>query len=112
MENQDLIKLYETVADLMQQMVAAARKGEWEHLTFLESRCAAQVEIIRQKDVTRQALPPQTRERKARLLETILENDRQIRDITEPWMTQLSALMNNAGTENRLARTYGRTSEY
>lgn len=112
MENQEILSLYENVANIMQQMVMAARNGNWEQLATLEERCADQVNTIRKKDVMNKPLPASMREYKARLLEKILEDDRQIRNITEPWMTQLSALMNNAGAESRLARTYGRTSEY
>jgi flagellar protein FliT len=112
MENQEILSLYENVADLMQQMVAAARTGDWERLTALETRCSDQVAIIRQKDSPRQPLSPHARERKTRIIERILADDRQIRDITEPWMVQLSALMNNAGTVRKLSRAYGSTSEY
>jgi flagellar protein FliT len=112
MENQEIIALYENVANIMHQMVAAARNGEWDQLTALEARCSAQVAIIRQNDLPRQPLSPHARERKTRIIERILADDRQIRDITEPWMVQLSALMNNAGTEHKLARAYRSNSEY
>lgn len=112
MDNQDIIALYEKVADTMQQMVEAARNGDWDQLTTLESCCSTQVDLIRKKDLAQRPLSALARERKTRILQKILEDDRQIRDITQPWMTQLSALMNNAGTERKLARTYGSNSEY
>lgn len=111
MENQEILALYENVADLMQQMVVAARSGDWEQLTALETRCSDQVAIIKQKDALRVPLSAHARARKTRIIEKILADDREIRDITEPWMLQLSALMNNAGTERKLARAYG-SSEY
>jgi len=37
----------------------------------------------------------------------MLEDDRKIRDLTMPWMAQLSKLINNTGTERRLANAYG-----
>ena len=112
MENQEILDLYENVADLMRQMLVAARTGDWERLTALESRCSDQVALIKQKDGVRPPLSAQARERKTRIIQSILADDRQIRDITEPWMVQLSALMNNAGTERKLARAYGSNSEY
>jgi len=112
MENQDILDLYERVAELMQQMLAAARNGDWDQLTMLESRCSAEVAMIRRGDVPLQALSAVGRERKTRLIEKILQDDREIRDLTQPWMTQLSALMNNAGTERKLARTYGSNAGY
>jgi flagellar protein FliT len=37
----------------------------------------------------------------------MLASDRQIRDLTQPWMARLSSMMNNNATERRLARAYG-----
>ncbi len=112
MENQEILDLYENVAGLMQEMLAAARNADWDQLTLLESRCSAQVAMIRRGDVPVQALSAVARERKTRLIEKILQDDREIRDLTQPWMTQLSALMNNAGTERKLAKAYGSSAGY
>ena len=111
MDSQEILALYESVADITDQMVAAARTGDWEQLTALESRCSTQVAIIKQKDAPLQPLSPLAREKKTKIIQKILEDDRQIRDITQPWMTQLSALMNSAGTERKLSRAYGDTSD-
>lgn len=107
MNNQEILALYESVADITDQMLAAARTGDWEKLAALESRCSSQVEIIKQNDQPRQPLTPLAREQKTRILKKILEDDRQIRDITEPWMAQLSAMINSAGTERKLSQAYG-----
>lgn len=107
MDNQEILALYETVADITDQMLAAARTGDWEQLAALESRCSSQVEILKQNDLPRQPLTPLAREQKTRIIKKILDDDRQIRDITEPWMAQLSAMLNSAGTERKLAQTYG-----
>lgn len=107
MNNQEILALYESVADITDQMLAAARTGDWEKLAALESRCSSQVEIIKQNDQPRQPLTPLAREQKTRIIKKILEDDRQIRDITEPWMAQLSAMINSAGTERKLSQAYG-----
>lgn len=107
MDNQEILSLYETVADITDQMLAAARTGDWEQLAVLETHCSSQVAILRNNEQPRQPLPPSLREKKTRIIKKILEDDRQIRDITEPWMTQLSALMKNAGTERKLSQAYG-----
>ncbi len=109
MDNQEILALYETVADITDKMLAAARTGDWEQLAALESRCSSQVEVIKQNDQARQPLTPVARDHKARIIKKILEDDRQIRDITEPWMAQLSAMMNSAGTERKLSKAYGVT---
>lgn len=102
MDNQEIIALYETVADITDKMLAAARTGDWEQLAALESRCSSQVEIIKQNDQPRQPLTPVAREHKTRIIKKILEDDRQIRDITEPWMAQLSRLINSSSAERKL----------
>lgn len=107
MDNQEILALYESVADITDQMLAAARTGDWEQLAELESRCSSQVEIIKRNDQPRQPLTPHAREQKTRIIKKILEDDRQIRDITEPWMAQLSAMLKSAGTERKLSQTYG-----
>ncbi|HZW14159.1 MAG TPA: flagellar protein FliT [Noviherbaspirillum sp.] len=107
MDNQEILALYETVAGITDQMLEAARTGDWEKLAVLESRCSSQVEIIKQNDQPRQPLTPMAREQKTRIIRKILDDDRQIRDITEPWMAKLSMLMNSAGTERKLSKAYG-----
>ena len=107
MNSENVLELYESVADITHQMLAAARTGDWEQLAELEARCSSQVNILRNIDRPQQPLSLMAREQKTRILKKILEDDRQIRDITEPWMAQLSALMKSAGTERKLAQTYG-----
>ena len=107
MNNQEILALYETVADITDRMLAAARMGDWEQLAELESRCSSQVEIIKRNEEPPQPLTPIARERKVEIIRKILDDDRQIRNITEPWMARLAALMSNAGTERKLSQAYG-----
>lgn len=107
MDSQEVISLYETVADLTDKMLAAARIGDWDQLAALESRCTSQVEILKKNTEPRTVLSPVAREKKIRIIKKILEDDRQIRDITEPWMAQLSTMINSAGTERKLSKAYG-----
>lgn len=107
MDNQEILAIYESVADITDQMLAAARTGDWEKLVALESRCSSQVAVLRQNDAPRQTLPPDVRQRKASIIRKILEDDRQIRDITTPWMAQLSAMIASTGTERKLHKAYG-----
>jgi flagellar protein FliT len=54
-----------------------------------------------------QPLAGQERVRKVNAIRKMLASDRQIRDLTQPWMARLSSMMNNNATERRLARAYG-----
>ena len=106
MTSQEILSVYEAMVALTEQMVQAAAAGDWDALVLLEQRCAAHV--VRLKD----ALPPVdldmgNRARKVEAIRKLLDDDRKIRDLTMPWMSRLSALINSTGTERRLASAYG-----
>jgi hypothetical protein len=48
------------------------------------------------------------RARKQLLLRRMLADDAQIRDLTQPWLRQLEAMLCSSGNEKRLEGTYGR----
>lgn len=106
MNNQEIITLYETVAEITGRMLAAARKADWDQLAALESLCSSHVQALR-NGASPAPLAGEARDRKIELINKILADDREIRSLTEPWMTQLVALMNSAGTERKLSNTYG-----
>ncbi len=106
MDSQEIITLYETVAVITDQMLSAARAGDWDQLSTLELHCASHVATLKKNDPP-VALSGAIRERKVEIIQRILADDREIRNITEPWMTQLSALINSSGTERKLANAYG-----
>ena len=106
MTSQDILSVYAAMAELTEQMVQAATRSDWDHLVLLEQRCAAHVQTLRAQE------PPQPmqgaeRERKISLIRQMLNADRQIRDLTMPWMAQLSKLINSTGTERRVLNAYG-----
>ncbi len=106
MESLEIISLYENVASLTNQMLNAARDRDWERLSVLESDCSLKVEAIKTAD-TPAPLSPELKERKIRVIKKILADDREIRDITEPWMTELSQLMRSSNTAMKVNTAYG-----
>jgi flagellar protein FliT len=106
MNSQEVLSLYETVAVITTEMLIAARNRDWEQLLALESRCSSHVQQLKSSEPL-EPLPSTVRQRKVAIIQKILADDREIRTITEPWMQQLSALMNNAGTERKLNQAYG-----
>ncbi|MBI3284467.1 MAG: flagellar protein FliT [Burkholderiales bacterium] len=106
MNNFELISLYENVAVITSHMLDAARTGDWELLARLERDCTSRVQSIRDNEIPIE-LPADMRDKKIRIIKKILADDREIRDITEPWMARLSDLMKNSGTTRKLAQTYG-----
>jgi flagellar protein FliT len=108
MEDEELLSIYENVAVITDQMLIAARIGDWDQLVELELRCASQVEMLRNEE-GRTALTGAVRERKLALIKKVLEDDRQIRSITEPWMDRLAGLINSAGAERKPSLAGGRS---
>lgn len=105
MNSEQIISIYEAVSSLTGQMLAAAQTRDWESLATLESHCTSHVETLKRAEP---ALPltGESRAKKIRIIHQIMAQDREIRNLTEPWMAELAALMNNAGTERKLARAY------
>ena len=106
MNEQEIIYLYENVASITDQMLTAARVGDWDHLVTLESRCTDQVNILKTSEPPA-PLSDKSRERKVEIIKKILADDKEIRNITEPWMNKLSTLINSTGAERKLNRAYG-----
>jgi flagellar protein FliT len=105
MTNQEVLSVYATMASLTEQMVQAASASDWDTLVVLEQRVAVHVQALR----TAPQAPMQgaERERKIELIRQMLNADRQIRDLTMPWMAQLSKLISSTGTERRVVNAYG-----
>ena len=106
MTGQEVLSEYAAVAELTGQMRAAAEAGDWDQLTVLEGRCTAHVDKLKQSEAAVE-LNPSGRQAKIDCIRRILADDRRIRDLTMPWMAQLSAMINNSGTQRRLANAYG-----
>jgi flagellar protein FliT len=106
MTGQDIVSVYEAMVGITDQMLAAATANDWDRVVQLEQQCAACVRQLKAVG-DGQPLAGQERVRKADAIRKMLASDRKIRDLTQPWMVKLSALMNNNATERRLARAYG-----
>src|SRR5450830_1505798 len=106
MDGAEVISLYESVADLTDQMLAAARQEDWDLLSRLESDCAHVVNVLKQNEASVR-LSDDRRDRKIAILKKILEDDRDIRNLTDPGLQKLSALIKNTSTERKLANAYG-----
>ncbi|MES2160998.1 MAG: flagellar protein FliT [Pseudomonadota bacterium] len=106
MTSQDILSVYAAMAELTEQMVQAAASSDWDQLVLLEQRCAAHVQALREQEPA-QPMQGAERERKISLIHQMLNADRQIRDLTMPWMAQLSKLISSTGTERRVVNAYG-----
>ena len=104
-DNEHNLEVYEAVGQITDRMLAAARGGEWEQLTELESQCSA---LVAQLAATGETVPLALdgRARKVRIIQKILADDRAIRDLVSPWMADLAARLNSTSTSRKLTTTY------
>ena len=105
MTSDDIVDTYETMAVIADQMLRAANDSDWDRLALLEQQCALHVRQLKASEP--QPLAGPQRVKKVDAIRRMLAADRQIRDLTTPWMARLSALINNTSTERRVARAYG-----
>jgi flagellar protein FliT len=103
---QEVLSEYAAVAELSGQMLHAAEAGDWDQLALLEQRCTQHIAVLKSSESAVQ-LNSSARQAKIDCIRGILADDRKIRDLTMPWMAQLSAMINNSGTQRRLANAYG-----
>lgn len=108
MNSTELITIYEKVDQLTSNMLIAAQSGDWDALSQLENDCSGQVNILKENESDIQIeLPVELKTKKIHIIKNILANDRAIREITEPWMLELSNLMKNNYTSRKLTQSYG-----
>ncbi len=108
LDAEQVLDIYENVSCLTRQMLVAAQASDWDQLSELESRCAHEVGLLRSNgQAPTSGLSAELRERKVRILRQILDDDRAIRDITQPWLQRLQGLIHNTGQQRKLKQAYG-----
>lgn len=106
MTDAEIIACYERVLDVMHEMHVAAAHAEWDRLVELEQQCKAVVARL----ATNEPGEPDSemlQQRKAAIIRKVLALDAAIRDITEPWLTQLRAFLGARQRERKLHAAYG-----
>ncbi len=102
----DVLALYQEVERLTGSMLSAAHRADWNTLVELEAGCANCIESLRGCAVPAQ-LSEEARREKVELIKRILSNDREIRQLTEPWMKNLGQLLESTKARCKVAKTYG-----
>jgi flagellar protein FliT len=106
MTSQEVVTVYEAMMGITEQMVLAAESSDWDRLVVLEQQCAAYTKQLTESEPVL-ALAGANRDRKVKAIRQMLDDDRRIRDLTMPWMAQLSALISNSGNQRRVSHAYG-----
>lgn len=88
----NLITYYEAIEHASHDMLSAARAGDWDTVVKLEGACAV---LISQLKHAAEQHPLNTDEQalKSRIMQRILVNDAEIRNLAEPWLNDLSRMI-------------------
>lgn len=88
----DLLNYYEAIERASQDMLEAARGGDWDQVVKLEGACAVLISQLKHAAGQR-ALGRDEVQLKSRIMQRILINDAEIRQLAEPWLEQLDQLL-------------------
>lgn len=105
MTSNEMLSTYETLSELTGTMLNAARDGEWEHLATLEQRCRSYVGTL--MEAAPIPLNAQEQRAKVAIIRAILQNDAQIRALTEPRLHELQQRLQATRVGQRGMAAYG-----
>ncbi|MBK5929717.1 flagellar protein FliT [Halochromatium salexigens] len=103
---QQLLDAYEALLACSAKMLKAACEADWEALIDLQGAYLAEIETLRHLDDERIPLDDAGLQRKAELLEQLLEQDREIRQRLNDRRHELSSMILDSKHELALTRTY------
>jgi flagellar protein FliT len=100
----ELFARYEAVGQLSQQILAAAKRGEWDQLIELEQARAPILDEIEQVDTI--AWPVEHVLKKEELIRAILAADEECKPLIESRMVQIRETLGSLGVEKKLRKAY------
>jgi len=92
-----LLHYYEAIERASEQMLQAARDGDWNQVVKLEGACTVLIAQLKHH-ARAQELDEQDRRLKNRIMQRILRNDAQIRNLAEPWLENLDGVLSGRPT--------------
>lgn len=88
-----LLNYYQAVEKASQEMLEAARTGNWDAVLKLEGACALLISQLKQAAASQRPLASEEAQLKSRIMQRILVNDAEIRQLAEPWLDDLDDLL-------------------
>jgi flagellar protein FliT len=99
-----LLSYYEAIERASADMLAAARAGNWDEVVKLEGACVLLITQLKEASdgvaQVREGAPPEVVEAartKSRIMQRILVNDAEIRQLAEPWIAELDDTLAGRG---------------
>ena len=90
--NSVLLNYYEAIEQASQDMLEAARVGDWAHVVKLEGACALLIAQLK-RNAAERPLGSDEAQLKSRIMQRILVNDAEIRQLAEPWLEDLDHIL-------------------
>jgi len=90
--NSALLQYYQAIEKASQDMLEAARRGNWDNVLKLEGACALLISQLKHC-AAEKPLADDEAQFKSRIMQRILVNDAEIRQLAEPWLDDLDALL-------------------
>ncbi|MDI4633799.1 flagellar protein FliT [Pelomonas sp. V22] len=90
--NTHLLSYYEAIEQASADMLSAARTGNWDEVVKLEGACVLLISQLKHA-ATQAALAPEESKLKTRIMQRILLNDAEIRNLAEPWLEDLDKVL-------------------
>ena len=87
-----LLNYYQAIEKASQDMLDAARAGNWDQVLKLEGACALLISQLK-TSAARAPLGDDEAQFKSRIMQRILINDAEIRQLAEPWLDELDDLL-------------------
>ncbi len=90
--NTALLQYYEAIEQASADMLLAARSGDWDQVVKLEGACAVLISQLKHA-ANAQYLDSEEAQLKSRIMQRILINDAEIRQLAEPWLEDLDSIL-------------------
>ena len=87
-----LLQYYQAIEEASQNMLEAARQGNWDQVLKLEGACALLITQLKHQAAAK-PLGQDEAQFKSRIMQRILVNDAEIRQLAEPWLDNLDELL-------------------
>jgi flagellar protein FliT len=88
----ELLSFYKAIEQASADMLAAARSGDWDQVVKLEGACVLLISQLKEAAQGRQ-LGPEESKAKSRILQRILLNEGEIRNLVEPWLPEVDRII-------------------
>lgn len=111
MDDMQIINIYEEILATTNKMLDAAQKSEWNALIDLEKQCRELTRklVENERDLT---LNEELQRKKIKIIHQVLDDDAQIRLITEPRMTKLQEMISTHTYKRNLQQAYQSGNAY